>query len=203
MCPPKQPPWPGTLALGKLIYLYDDNGISIEGSTDLSFTEDVSRRFQAYGWQVIRVADGNDLESIAKAITNARAKVDQPSLIMVKTQIGFWQPQTRQFPPPMVNLWVRTMQRPLKNFSVGPWTSLSMFPRKSMPILRPSRMKAKATKINGTACFDSYRKDFPDEATAFDGQMRGELPLNWQDNLPVFFGRGQTCSHQGGFRKGP
>lgn len=79
----------GTLELGKLILIYDSNNISIEGSTDLAFKENVSLRYKAYGWQVIEVADGNDIEDISKAIDSAKAETTKPSLIIVKTQIGY------------------------------------------------------------------------------------------------------------------
>ncbi|MEI8216766.1 MAG: transketolase [Eubacteriales bacterium] len=82
----------GTLGLGKLIMLYDSNMISIEGSTDLAFREDVAKRYEAYGWQVIKVADGNDVEMISKAITDAKADLARPSIIIVRTEIGFGSP---------------------------------------------------------------------------------------------------------------
>ncbi|RME64911.1 MAG: transketolase, partial [Caldilineae bacterium] len=82
----------GHLGLGKLIYLYDDNHISIDGSTDLSFTEDVLARFAAYGWHVQRVTDGNDPAAIEAAIRVAQAQGDQPSLIAVRTHIGYGSP---------------------------------------------------------------------------------------------------------------
>jgi transketolase len=83
----------GTLRLGKLIYLYDDNHISIEGETDLAFTEDVRRRFEAYGWHVQRVADGEHLEAIDAAIRAAQRETERPSLVMVRTHIGFGSPK--------------------------------------------------------------------------------------------------------------
>ena len=82
----------GHLGLGKLIYLYDDNHVTIEGGTDLAFTEDVEARFRAYGWQVLTVADGNDLEAIDEALTAARAETAKPSLIKVRTTIGYGSP---------------------------------------------------------------------------------------------------------------
>ena len=78
----------GHMGLGKLIYLYDDNEISIDGSTDLAFTEDVDARFEAYGWHVQRVEDGNDLDAVDAAIQAAKAETDRPSLISVQTHIG-------------------------------------------------------------------------------------------------------------------
>ncbi|MDD4797738.1 MAG: transketolase, partial [Eubacteriales bacterium] len=79
----------GTLKLGKLIVLYDDNGISIEGDTDLAFTEDVGKRYEAYGWQVLNVDDGNDVDALGVALAAAKADADHPSLIVVKTTIGY------------------------------------------------------------------------------------------------------------------
>lgn len=79
----------GTLKLGKFIALYDSNKITIEGSTDIAFTEDVAKRYEAYNWQVITVQDGNDLDAIGKALKEAKADLDRPSLIVVKTQIGY------------------------------------------------------------------------------------------------------------------
>lgn len=82
----------GHLGLGKLIYLYDSNKISIDGSTDLSFTDDTAARFRAYGWQVLEVADGNDLDAIDAAVTLAKGDLERPSLIICKTVIGFGSP---------------------------------------------------------------------------------------------------------------
>ena len=79
----------GTLGLGKLVVLYDSNNISIEGSTDIAFREDVAKRYEAYGWQVLKVADGNDIDAIESAIESAKAETSKPSIIIVKNQIGF------------------------------------------------------------------------------------------------------------------
>ncbi|MCJ7689534.1 MAG: transketolase, partial [Clostridiaceae bacterium] len=79
----------GTLGLSKLIVMYDSNSISIEGSTDISFTEDVGKRYDAYGWQVLYVEDGNDMEAISKALETAKLELNKPSFIVVKTIIGF------------------------------------------------------------------------------------------------------------------
>src|SRR3974377_905593 len=83
----------GHLGLGKLIYLYDQNHISLAGSTELVFTEDVARRFEAYGWHTRSVLDGNDTEDIARAIREAQAEQRRPSLILVRTHIGYGSPK--------------------------------------------------------------------------------------------------------------
>ena len=83
----------GTLGLGKLIYLYDDNHITIEGDTEIAFREDVGKRFEAYGWQVLRVADSEDIDALEKAIKEAKADTEHPSLIIVRTHIGYGSPK--------------------------------------------------------------------------------------------------------------
>lgn len=83
----------GTLGLGKLIFLYDDNKITIEGHTDIAFKEDVGARFVAYGWQVLRVSTSEDVEELAKAIKEAKREKNRPSLIIVPTHIGFGSPR--------------------------------------------------------------------------------------------------------------
>ncbi len=83
----------GTLGLGKLIYLYDDNHITIEGNTDIAFREDVGKRFEAYGWQVLRVADSEDIDALEKAVKEAQADTEHPSLIIVRTHIGYGSPK--------------------------------------------------------------------------------------------------------------
>ncbi len=86
----------GTLKLGRLIVFYDDNEISIEGDTDVAFTEDVPARFAAYHWQVLEVADGNDRQAIAQAVAAAKADLSRPTLIVVKTKIGYGSPLAGQ-----------------------------------------------------------------------------------------------------------
>lgn len=83
----------GTLGLGKLIYLYDDNHITIEGDTEIAFSEDVGKRFEAYGWQVLRVADSEDIDALENAIKEAKADTEHPSLIIVRTHIGYGSPK--------------------------------------------------------------------------------------------------------------
>lgn len=83
----------GTLGLGKLIYLYDDNHITIEGDTEIAFREDVGKRFEAYGWQVLRVADSEDIDALENAVKEAKADTEHPSLIIVRTHIGYGSPK--------------------------------------------------------------------------------------------------------------
>lgn len=95
----------GTLKLGKLIAFYDDNGISIDGHVEGWFTDDTAMRFEAYGWHVIRDIDGHDAASIKRAVEEARAVTDKPSLLMCKTIIGFGSPNKADATTPTVRRW--------------------------------------------------------------------------------------------------
>ena len=114
----------GTLELGKLIVLYDDNGISIEGDTDCAFREDVGKRFEAYGWQVLHVPDGQDLLAIGAAVECAKAS-PLPSLIVVRTRIG------EGWPKPTGNRWARKTWRRQRRPWGGPARSLLRCRRRS------------------------------------------------------------------------
>ena len=175
----------GTLGLGKLIYLYDDNGISIEGSTDLAFTEDVSRRFQAYGWQVIRVADGNDLESIHTAIDNAIDDKDRPSLVMVRTHIGYGSPRQDSEKAHGEPLGAENTQA-TKEFYKWPADAPFHVPEEVTGHFAVLKEKGKAREEEWGAKLTEYGKAFQDEALRYGRQMRGELPLSWQSCLPRF-----------------
>lgn len=175
----------GTMGLGKLIYLYDDNGISIEGSTTLAFTEDVSRRFQAYGWQVIRVADGNDLASIETAINNARAETDKPSLIMVRTHIGYGSPKQDSASVHGEPLGPDAARRTKEAFD---WPADQPFyvPEEALSYCRKARERGQVLEDEWVKQTADYRQAYPEEADQFDQQIRGELPAGWETALPVF-----------------
>ncbi len=175
----------GHLKLGKIIYCYDDNRITIDGSTDLSFTEDRGKRFEAYNWQVLYVADGNNVEEIDKAIN--LAKIDpRPSLIICRTHIGYGLP-TRQDTnkahgePPgedelngaKVNLgW------PLQPQFFIPKDVLNLF--HNVGIL--GEEKAKKWQKN----LDIYRRQFPEKGADFRRRFEVKLPEGWSTSLPVF-----------------
>ena len=175
----------GTLGLGKLIYLYDDNGISIEGSTDLAFTEDVSRRFQAYGWQVIRVADGNDLESIATAIGNAQGETEKPSLVMVKTQIGYGSPKQNTAAAHGEPLGPEAWKATRSHFG---WPEDQPFyiPEEVRRHLEPLAEKGAELEKSWRAGFDDYKKAYPEEGAQFERGLKRELPDGWLNALPKF-----------------
>ncbi|MGB8252555.1 MAG: transketolase [Anaerolineaceae bacterium] len=175
----------GHLKLGKLIYLYDDNHISIDGSTDISFTEDRSARFTAYNWQVLQVADGNDVYEIDGAIKAARQD-PRPSLIVCHTHIGFGLP-TRQDTAkahgeaPGVEELTGAKQNlgwPLEPSFYIPDQVLEFY-RKALPA-------GADYEADWLKRFDSYRKNHPDLALELDRRLKGELPADWQKDLPSF-----------------
>jgi transketolase len=175
----------GTLALDKLIYLYDDNGISIEGSTDLAFTEDVSRRFQAYGWQVIRVANGNNVESIETAINNARGEKDRPSLIMIKTNIGFGSPKQDSSSAHGEPLGPEAA-RETKKFFDWPANSDFYVPDEVYEHFASIKALGQEKENEWRQSMDEYRQSFPQEAKQFEQRIQGVPAESWENNLPSF-----------------
>lgn len=175
----------GHLRLGKVIYLYDDNSISIEGSTSLAFSENVGSRFQAYGWHVVRISDGNNLEAIEQAVQEAREETDRPSLIMVKTHIGYGSPKQDSAAvhgePLGEDALLETKQTlgwPTdKKFFVPPEVAENF---KSLGIRGQNREEKWKQLVN------LYEIEFPEDAKRFFDQVRGELPENWDSEIPVF-----------------
>jgi transketolase len=175
----------GHLKLGKLIYLYDDNQISIDGSTDIAFTEDRAARFEAYEWQVLRVEDGNDVDSIDAAIQQAK-KDPRPSLIDCKTIIGFGLP-TRQGtskahgePPGDQELdgAKKNLGWPLEPRFYVPEDVLEHF-RDAVPI--GGKLEA-----DWYGKYLAYKKEYPDLALELARRLSGRLPAGWESTLPEF-----------------
>ena len=175
----------GHLQLGKLIYLYDDNHISIEGSTDVAFTEDRLARFAAYGWHVQSVADGNDVEAIDLAIK--AAKVDpRPSLIACRTIIGYGLPtragthKAHGEPPgdTELNAAKQAVDWPLEPRFYVPADVLAYF--------REALDHGEELDLAWQSLFERYRREFPAKAAEFERRFKGELPAGWDADLPVF-----------------
>ena len=175
----------GHLGLGKLVYLYDDNHISIDGNTEIAFTEDRMARFAAYNWHVQSVADGNDIEAIDAAIIKAKAD-PRPSIIAVRTHIGYGLP-TRQDtekahgePPGDVELdgAKRNLGWPLEPRFFVPDDVLDFF-RQAVP--RGATAEAKWDRQ-----FKKYRQEYPELASELARRLSGELPTGWADDLPKF-----------------
>jgi len=175
----------GHLRLGKLIYLYDDNKITIDGSTDLAFTEDREKRFQAYGWHTLCVNDGNNVEEIDKAIQLAKAD-PRPSLIICKTIIGFGLP-TRQGtskahgePPGMEELNAAKVKAdwPIEPLFYEPEDALSYF--------RAVGERGTVAHKEWNKHFASFKNAFPNEASEFERRFSGNLPADYASFFPDF-----------------
>ncbi len=177
----------GHLKLGKLICLYDANDVTLDGPAKLSFTEDVAKRYESYGWQVLLVKDGNgDLDAIDAAIQQAKAETGKPSLIIVKTTIGFGSPnkagKSAAHGSPLGNDEIALTKK-----------ALGWDPEKKLWV--PDEARAHFQKAVETGKqrvsewktrFDAYAKAFPELAKDFERVMKGELPVGFKDGLPTY-----------------
>ncbi|MGC2359097.1 MAG: transketolase [Thermoplasmata archaeon] len=175
----------GTLGLGKLIYLYDDNHISLEGPTLWAFTEDAAKRFEAYGWQVLHVADGNDLLAVDSAIREARTETARPSLICVRTHIGYGSPvqDTREAhgePLGPANL------KATKQKLGWPLEPTFLVPAEARAHFREALHRGAEWQKEWETLRDQFRTSHADTAVQFDEQLAGTLPLHWEADLPSF-----------------
>ncbi len=166
----------GHLKLGKLICLYDDNSISIDGSTDIAFTEDVGKRFEAYGWQVLRVDEGNRVEMISEAISEARQETGRPSLIMVRTEIGYGSPGKQgtagvHGAPLGSEEIVET-----KNNLSWPLEPDFYVPPEVYEHFSGFKETLKARKEEWDALLSDYRQEYPDLGERWDSWFSGQVP---------------------------
>jgi transketolase len=174
----------GHLKLGKLIYLYDDNRVTIEGFTSLAFSEDVPKRFDSYGWHTSTVEDGNDLGALERAIREAQAD-ERPSLISVKTVIGFGMPTagTRKAhsDAPGADA-VRETKRALG------WPEDQDFfvPEEALAEFRKSIGRGEQQEREWNALVEKYASQHPEQGEAWRVTMGGELPADWESHLPTF-----------------
>ena len=175
----------GHLKLGKLIYLYDDNRITIEGSTKLTFTEDVAKRFEAYGWHIQRVADGNDVAAIDAAVAEAK-KDSRPSLILCHTTIGYGLP-TKANTPGIHGSPAGKEELAKAKENVG-WPVEPMFyvPDEILQHFRSRLEAGKKAEEKWTKALEGYKAVYPELAAEFDRRMSGKLPKGWDNALPVF-----------------
>jgi len=176
----------GHLKLHKLITLYDDNHISIDGSTSLAFTEDVGRRFEAYGWDVHSVANGNDLAAVEAAIRAAQAETGRPSLIMCRTHIGYGSPNkqdsSKAHGEPLGEDEVKLTKERLG----WPLTPAFLVPEEARQEFRKAVERGKARETEWQQRFSAYAAAFPDEAARWEQYMSGKLPPGWDTGLPAF-----------------
>lgn len=176
----------GHLRLGKLIYLYDDNRISIEGSTDLTFTEDRALRFAAYGWHVQTVTDGNDLTALEKALAGARAHTDQPSLIIVRTHIGYGSPNKQDTAAVHGEPLGREEVVLTKRAYGWPENEAFHLPEAAVQHFRKALARGREAEEAWRQKFAAYEQAFPELAARFKRVMAGELPAGWDQDIPIF-----------------
>ena len=175
----------GTLQLGKLIYLYDDNRISIHGSTDLAFTEDRAKRFEAYGWHVQKVADGNDVDAVDAAIHAAKTD-PRPSLIVCRTHIGYSLPTKQDTaaahgtPPGWDEIDASKKEQ---DWPVEPHFYI---PEDVLAHFRQVKQKGMQAEQEWNALFTQYRGKYPEKGSEFERRIQGVLPEGWQDAAPQF-----------------
>ena len=175
----------GHLKLGKLIYLYDDNHVTIEGFTDLAFSESVSQRFESYGWHTLTVEDGNDLEAIEAAIREAQSVGSKPSLISVKTTIGYGMPTAgtrKAHSDAPGEEAVRETKRHLG------WPEEKQFyvPDEALAHFRRSIERGVQQEAEWNALVSKYEAKFPELGRQWRVMMSGELPEGWESHLPTF-----------------
>jgi transketolase len=175
----------GHLSLGRLIYLYDDNHISIDGSTDLAFTEDRAMRFEAYGWHVQKLADGNDVEAVDAAIQAAKAD-PRPSIIMCRTTIGFGSPNrqgtSKAHGEPLGDEELSLAKQNLD------WPTEPRFfiPEDVLEFFRSAVTRGIKSEDEWRLRFEAYRRIHPDAGRELDRRLKGDLPQDWLSALPTF-----------------
>ncbi|PMB25514.1 transketolase [Fischerella thermalis] len=176
----------GHLGLGKLIALYDDNHISIDGSTDISFTEDVGKRFEAYGWHVQAVSDGDtNLEAIHQAIAAAKAVTDKPSLIKVRTTIGYGSPNKANTAGVHGAALGGDEVAATRN-NLGWEHEPFVIPEDALKHFRKAVDRGAEYESQWNKTFADYKAKYPQEAAEFERQISGKLPEGWEKALPTY-----------------
>jgi transketolase len=175
----------GHLKLGKLIYLYDDNRISLAASTDLSFSEDVAKRFAAYGWHTESVEDGNDLDAVQRALDQARSETSRPSLILVRTHIGFGSPG-KQDSFEAHGSPLGAEETKLTKQKLGWPPEPFRLPEEALAHFHEATAKGQKFEAQWNEQFAAYKREFPELGRELEQALRGELPAGWDAAIPDF-----------------
>ncbi|MGB5848221.1 MAG: transketolase [Ignavibacteriaceae bacterium] len=176
----------GHLKLGKVIFFYDDNNISIEGSTSLTFSEDIQKRFESYNWQTIHISDLNDLDQIDKAINDAKNENSKPTLIITKTHIGYGSPNKQDTAAAHGSpLGEEEVKLTKKNLN---WTGKEPFfiPEEVTEHFSDIKTKGKNAEDEWNKMFDKYKNKYPAEAEQFLKIMNNDFGDEWKSKLPSF-----------------
>ncbi|KAI1336800.1 transketolase [Xylariaceae sp. FL0016] len=176
----------GHLQLGNLIAVYDDNHISIDGDTNCAFTEDVVKRYEAYGWHVVTVDDGdNDLDGMEKAIAACKAVKDKPSMIKLKTTIGFGSLQQGTHSVHGSALKADDIKQLKKKFGFDPEQSF-VVPQEVYDMYHKHASDGAAAEEEWNKLFSNYASKYKAEAADLTRRLKGELPEGWEKSLPVY-----------------
>ena len=176
----------GHLKLGKLIYFYDNNSVTLAGAARLTFTEDVCKRFEAYGWHVQRTDDGNDVEAISKAISAAQNETARPSLISIRTHIGYGSPRKQDtFEAHGSPLGTEEVVATKKNLG-WPVEPAFYIPEEALAHFRRAIPQGAKLEEEWKARLDSYGKAFPELRVEWDQWMNSILPEGWDKDIPAF-----------------
>ncbi|MBP6178936.1 MAG: transketolase [Anaerolineales bacterium] len=175
----------GHLSLGRLIYLYDDNHISIDGSTDLAFTEDRAARFRSYGWQVLTVEDGNDVEAIDQAVKDAKSD-PRPSIIMCRTTIGFGAPNRQGTSKAHGEPLGDDELNAAKDNLGWPREPRFFIPEDVLAFYRKAVDKGRELEHDWKMRLDAYKRIHPSLGVELQRRLNGELPADWASALPKF-----------------
>jgi transketolase len=176
----------GHLRLGKIVYLYDSNQVTLSGSTALIFSEDVGKRFEAMDWHVQHVDDGNDLDAIERAIQHGIDETERPSLVIVRTVLGYGSPKRAGSWQAHGNpLGVEEVEATKRNLG-WPTTETFFVPDETLRLFREACERGKQLEADWQRRFDAYAREFPDLAAQFQRTQAGELPAGWDRDLPTF-----------------
>lgn len=176
----------GHLGLGNIVYLYDDNHISIEGDTDIAFTEDTAKRFEAYGWHVQVLPDGNDTKAISAAIKKAKEEKNKPSIIKVRTHIAFGSPNkvdtAGAHGSPLGDAEIKLVK---EKFGFDPAQSF-VVPEEVLNFYRECGKKGEEKEKKWNELFKNYQQKYPELAEEYTLLSSGKLPEGWKNQLPTF-----------------
>jgi transketolase len=175
----------GHLKLGKLTCLYDDNFVTLSAGTDITFTEDRAARFRAYGWHTIRVDDGNDLAAIDIALTQARAETGRPSLILIRTHLGYGSPEQDSYKAHGSPLGVDDVRRTKEKLN-WPTAPAFLVPDASLAHFRKALDHGAKSEADWNDRLLAYTNVFPERGSELKSRLRGELPAGWNADIPEF-----------------
>lgn len=175
----------GHLKLGKLTCLYDDNYVTLAAGTDISFSENRAQRFEAYGWHTLSVADGNDIEAIDAALAAARAETARPSLILVRTHIGYGSPEQDSYKAHGSPLGVDNVRKTKQKLG-WPTEPDFLIPDAALAYFREAVARGVQDEAEWNARMSAHTKAFPDLAAELQYRLLGELPPGWNADIPVF-----------------